>query len=152
MENDQVRAQALGLVQSYQKLLGQQRWDEWIELWADNGVLEFPFAPDGRQNTYVGKAAIKNYMAGTEGKVAVESVASLNAHPMLDPNMVAAELTINGRAVKTGGPYNQRYVLFFEIENGKLKRYREYWNPLISVDAFGGRDAWTASFGSPKEN
>jgi hypothetical protein len=27
------------------------------------------------------------------------------------------------------------------IQNGKVKHYRDYWNPLVAIQAFGGLDA-----------
>jgi hypothetical protein len=40
-----MRAARLRLVSVYGALLGQKRWGEWIELWAEDGQLCFPFAP-----------------------------------------------------------------------------------------------------------
>jgi len=39
----------------------------------------------------------------------------------------------------------------FEIRDGKMHRHREYWNPLVTIDAIGGRDEWAAGFGFPEE-
>ena len=52
------RAAIQQILQSYLFLYSQQRWDEWSDLWADDGVLEFPFAPPGRRGHYVRKADI----------------------------------------------------------------------------------------------
>jgi hypothetical protein len=144
MNADDVRKNTLELVQSYQRLISQQRFDEWIELWAEDGTCEFPFAAEGVQRVYAGKAEILAYMAATAGKIAIDSIAHFRVHAMLDPEVAAVELAINGRAVATGRPYNQRYVAFVEVKNGKIWRYREYWNPLIALEAFaaagkGGR-------------
>ena len=147
--DDPQRAATLRLVSAYQTLLGQKRWDEWIGLWSDDGELDFPFAPAGRQRTYRGKDEILGYMRATPGRVAVDAVDQVRLFPMLDPQLAVAELTIRGHAPATGAPYNQSYVLFFETEGGKLRRYREYWNPLVSIDAQGGREAWTQGFGWP---
>lgn len=68
---------------------------------------------------------------------------------MQDPHIAVAELTIKGHAPVTGAPYNQTFVLFFEIKDGKLFRYREYWNPIVTIDALGGRETWTHGFGLP---
>ncbi|HEY3889555.1 MAG TPA: nuclear transport factor 2 family protein [Caulobacteraceae bacterium] len=147
--DDDPRAATLQLVRAYQNLLGQKRWDEWIELWAEDGVLDFPFAPAGRQRTYRGKAEILAYMSATPGRVAVDAVDQVRLFPMQDPEIAVVELTIKGHVPTSGAPYDQAYVLFFETKGGKLWRYREYWNPLVSIDAMGGREAWAAGFGSP---
>ena len=81
----------------------------------------------------------------------MEGIEQLRVHPLKDPFAAVVELKIQGRALATNRPYNQSYVVFFELKNSKLWRYREYWNPLISIDAFGGREIWTASFGRAED-
>jgi ketosteroid isomerase-like protein len=36
-----------------------------------------------------------------------------------------------------GRPYENRYVFRFDVENGKIRRIREYLNPVTSAVAFG---------------
>jgi hypothetical protein len=81
-------------------------------------------------------------MSSTTRSIVVDSVAGLKISPMLDPNNIVVELTINGHLKSNGAEYNQRYVTFFEFESGKIKHYREYWNPIVSIDAYGGYEAW----------
>ena len=151
-DNDEaLRAATVNIMIAYQTLISQKRFDEWIELWAEDGELDFPFAPAGRKRIYRGKREILAYMSGTTGKVAIDGTESMRLFPMQDPTMAVVELTIKGHVPASGAAYNQSYVLFFEVEDGKLKRYREYWNPLVSIDATGDRAAWTASFGSPEK-
>jgi ketosteroid isomerase-like protein len=147
---DEQRAATLQIVGAYQLLAAQKRWDEWIELWAEDGVLEFPYAPAGRRRAYAGKADILAYMTATTGKIAVDSVKQMRVFPMQDPQAAAVEVSIKGHVPTSGVPYDQSYVLFFEARDGKLHRYREYWNPMISIDAVGDRETWTNAFGSPE--
>lgn len=148
------RAAIQRILQSYLHLFSQQRWDEWIDLWADDGVLEFPFAPAGRRRRYVGKPDILAYMKPVAvrmaGRIKVEAVEYFQMHPMLDPEMSCFEMAVKGRILATDAPYNQKYISIIETKGGKVSRYREYWNPIVSMDANGGRDAWTAVFGSPE--
>jgi hypothetical protein len=72
----------------------------------------------------------------------VDSVADLIISPMFEPTKIVIELTINGHLISNGAQYNQRYVTFFEFEYGKIKHYREYWNPLVTIDAYGSYEAW----------
>jgi len=48
--------------------------DQRIELWADDGMLEFPSCPAGRKRSYHGKPEILAYMSGTSGKIAVDGI------------------------------------------------------------------------------
>jgi len=151
-ENERTAIQRI--VQSYLYLFSQQSWDEWIDLWADDGVLEFPFAPSGRRSRYVGKADILAYMkavaARMAGRIKSEGLDYFHMHPMLDPSMFCLEMGIKGRILETDAPYRQKYISIIATRGGKLSLYREYWNPLVSLDANGGREAWTAAFGSPE--
>ena len=151
---DEQRPEVQALLQRYLLFYSQRRWDEWLEIWADDGVLEFPFAPAGRKRRYVGKAEILAYMQATAERMAerlkIEGMDSFQVRPMLDPQWVCLEMSIKGRVTETDAPYNQSYISLVEIKHGKLSLYREYWNPLVSMDASGGREAWTAAFGSPE--
>jgi len=146
---DLLRTRTLDLVRAYQTLVVSGPWDDWIELWAEDGELDFPYAPAGRQRVYRGKDEILTYMKGTGGSVAVDTLENLRVFPMQDPEIAMVEVSIKGHNPATGAPYNQSYVLIFELNDGKLQRYREYWNPLVSIDAAGGRDAWASGFGFP---
>ncbi len=75
-------------------------------------------------------------MSATAGKLTVNGVEDLQMHLTVNPRVVVVEMTINGTATQTGRPYNQRYVVVAEAKDGKLAHYREYWNPLISAEAF----------------
>ncbi len=148
MPDDEIRAQTLQIATAYQTLLAQGKWDDWIELWAEDGTLEFPFAPPGRQSIYRGKAEIVAYMKAASGKMKIDGITAMKVSPLLDAHGVTVELAAKGAMLKTGKPYDQKYVFFFEMQDGKIARYREYWNPLISIDANNGdRDGWTAAFG-----
>lgn len=144
----EIRARTLQLVGAYQSLMAKGDWDAWIDLWAEDGILEFPFAPAGRRPIYRGKPEILGYMKAAAGRVAIDSVALARVFPMHDPAVAVAEFAIKGRALPGGAAYDQSYVLFFETRDGKLAHYREYWNPLVSMAAFGAD--WAASFGMPR--
>jgi ketosteroid isomerase-like protein len=149
------RAAMQHTVQRYLYLFSQQSWDEWIDLWADDGVLEFPFAPAGRRSRYVGKADILAYMKAVAvrmaGRIRSEGLDYFHVHAMRDPATTCLEMGVRGRILETGAPYLQKYISILEMKGGKLVLYREYWNPLVSMDANGGREAWTAAFGSPEQ-
>jgi hypothetical protein len=135
MTDDEIRQGNLALMQQYQTLLLEHRFDEWIDLWADDGTCEFPFAGPDRPKTLEGKEKILAYMRAYPSRFSVESVDELRVHQGLDPNVVVVEMRIKGQAVETGKPYNQQFVIVAEAREGKLAHYREYWNPLVSAEA-----------------
>jgi ketosteroid isomerase-like protein len=134
-DDESARLTTLTLMQQYQTLLTEARFDEWIELWADDGVCEFPFAGPERPRLLQGKEQILAYMTDYPSRISIDGVDELRVHPALDPNVVVVEMTIRGRAVETDKTYNQQYVIVAEARDGKLAHYREYWNPLVSAEA-----------------
>ena len=149
--DDERRAATQKLMRDYQTLLTQRRFDEWADLWADDGVLEFPYAPAGRRRAYQGKADILAYMKHATGRVAMDAIEHMRVFPMQDPDIAVVELATKGHTLANGAPYDQSFVLFFEVQDGKLRRHREYWNPLATIDAIGDRDTWAAGFGFPED-
>ncbi len=97
---------------AYQALLGQKRWDEWIELWTEDGELCFPFAPLGRKSVYRGRPEILAYMSAV-GRVALDALDTVRLFPMQDPHIAVAELTIKGHVPATSAPYNQSVSCFY---------------------------------------
>jgi uncharacterized protein len=124
------------LMTNYQTLIRQQRFDDWIALWDDDGVCEFPFALPGRPRLLRGKKAIYDYMIETPNRVTVLGIEEMTIHQGHDPHVLIVELSITGTATETGKPYNQQFVIVAQSKNGKLAHYREYWNPLVSMEAF----------------
>jgi ketosteroid isomerase-like protein len=42
--------------------------------------------------------------------------------------------------VATGKPYNQRYISVIETREGRIVKYRDYWNPLILLRAMNAQE------------
>src|SRR3984893_15001883 len=82
-DTENERAAIQHILQSYLYLFSQQRWDEWIDLWADDGVLEFPFTPAERRRRYVGTTDILDYMKPMSGRIKVKELELLPACTML---------------------------------------------------------------------
>jgi len=141
-EDEATRARILQMIRAYRKLIGEGNWVQWIDLWADDAVLEFPFSPPGRQRAYTGKAEILAYMETAAGRIDIEETTSMNLIPAHDPNVAVVELSVRGRAITTGRPFDQSYVIVFETKNGKIWRFREYWNPLVLIEALG--EGWVS--------
>jgi ketosteroid isomerase-like protein len=130
------RQQTMDLAARYQVLLANQQWDEWIELWGDDAVCEFPYAAADRPQRLVGKTKILGYMRGYPGRFVIDRIEEMVLHETVAGAVLVVELAIKGHVVASGASYDQRYVCIFEVADGLLRRYREYWNPMISQVAF----------------
>ena len=111
--------------------------DGFVEMMAPDGVMEFPYAPSGGVPRVEGREALAAYLAGFNGVLAIDSITEPTVHLTQDPNVVILEFGCIGRGLKTGRPYNQRYISVITLKDGKIARYVDYWNPLVVLAALG---------------
>ncbi len=111
--------------------------DTFLDMFADDGILECPFAPQGALRRLAGKQAIAAYyrrltaVQGSDGMVLTASYAA--------EDRTCALLEYDGivRNQRDGGIYRQRYLAVVTISDGRVALFREYWNPLPLVASFG---------------
>ncbi len=122
----------------------------WIAMWAEDGQVEFPFAPEGSVASLSDKAAIRDYMRAYPQTFRLGRTTYLSVHQTLDPELVIVEVGVEGQAVPTGNPYNQRYVGVVTLRDGLITNYRDYWNPLVVQKALGGSETTNQATGQEK--
>ena len=108
----------------------------WVGLWAEDGVMEFPFAPPAWPQRLVGRTAIADYMRPYPGRIDLHDFPEddLRIHETADPRTVVVEMRGVGRLVETGHPFDMRYVAVVTVEEGRFTSYRDYWNPLAVLE------------------
>ncbi|KAA0081733.1 nuclear transport factor 2 family protein [Mycolicibacterium sp. P9-64] len=109
-------------------------------LWAEDGVLEFPFAAPGYPALVEGRAAIAEYMRGYPDILKIEEIPQPVVHQSVDPEVVIVEFEASGTVVATGAPYRMRYIAVITVRDGEIQRYRDYWSPLAAAEAMGGQE------------
>ncbi|MEV7329885.1 nuclear transport factor 2 family protein [Micromonospora sp. NPDC093244] len=134
---DAVRAAAQQAFKNHMEYLSSGRIPEWVALFTEDGVLEFPYAPEGYPTRTAGKANLHEYMKNFPEHFKVEFT-DLHFHETTDPSLVIAEFKSRGTALATGRPYNQTYISVVETRDGKISRYVDFWNPLIAIESLGG--------------
>jgi uncharacterized protein len=117
-------------------------------LWAVDGTMEFPFAPDGYPQRLDGRAAVTEYLRDYTDHVDVRAIPRRTVHRTLDPDVVVVEFEADGTAVRTGRPYRMRYISVITVREGEIAAYRDYWSPLAAAEALGGADQ-LAHLGTP---
>mgnify|MGYP001173886342 CR=1 FL=1 len=134
---DAVRAAAQQVFRDHLDLLTAGRVEEWVELFTEDGVLEFPYAPKGYTTRLVGREDMLAYISNFP-KAFRLTMTDVRIHETVDPSLVIAELKSEGVALETGRPYNQTYISVVETVGGRISRYVDYWNPLVAMEALGG--------------
>ncbi len=108
--------------------------DAFTDLFADDAVMEFPFAPADRPQRLEGRDAVVGYMAGYPDLLDVQRIHDVVLHQGVDPTDLVAEFSASGTVVATREPYTARYVAVLTIEQGRIRNYRDYWNPVAFAD------------------
>jgi ketosteroid isomerase-like protein len=102
----------------------------WLGLWAEDGLMEFPFAPEGWPDRLAGRAAIADYMRGYPDHIDLHAFPDLRIHETTEFGTIVVEMRAVGRLVQTGAPYDMTYIAVVTVRDGLITCYRDYWNPL----------------------
>jgi ketosteroid isomerase-like protein len=116
------------------------------QLWAEDGVLEFPFASPGNPRRLEGRAAIAEYLRGYPDLLDIREITEKTVHETADPEVTVAEFEVAGVAVATGKPYRLGYIAVLTVRDGEIRHYRDYWSPLAAAEVLGGADQLLTAF------
>ncbi|MEU0131861.1 nuclear transport factor 2 family protein [Streptomyces sp. NPDC006289] len=106
----------------------------WVALWAEDGVMEFPFAPDGRPKRLEGREAIAAYMHPYPDHIDLHDFPELRIHQTTEPETIVIEMRGVGRLVESGRPFDMTYIAVVTVRDGRITSYRDYWNPLTVLE------------------
>lgn len=117
------------------RLVSSGQIDEWIELYAVDGTVEFPFAPAGVPTRVQGREALIAHMRGFPQTFDVKFV-DVKFIETSDPHTAVAEYRSEGSVLITGKPYEQTVITVIRLdEAGLVERFVDYWNPLVVMEA-----------------
>ena len=146
-----VRAErSMGIVEEFFARLEEIAVEGFVELWAEDGVQEMPFAPEGFPSRLEGKEAVRRQYGGMPQAYTRMKFPGRTLRPMLDPEWVVAEY--RGEIdLSSGGAYNNCYVGIFRGVDGKVVRFTEYFDPRILAESFGGEGTLRQTFSLEEE-
>jgi len=118
-------------------LADQMNVDELIERFADDAVMELPFAPGKMRKRYDGLDAVRGFQEFARDSFSSFAMAVDAVWETSDPHVVVAEHHSNGVVAANGRTYQNRYVTFFTFDDaGKVTEWREYYDAGVVVRAF----------------
>jgi ketosteroid isomerase-like protein len=110
-----------------------------LSLLTDDFELEVPnniAGTNDRSDSWRGiEAAAAGYQWAFE-VIEISKYVNLEVSQSTDPSVVFIECR-GDMLMANGRPYNNNYVFRFDVEDGKLRRVREYLNPMTSALSFG---------------
>lgn len=117
----------LEVLERRRQLVIARDMDSFADLFAEDGVIEVPFATEGLPDRLQGREAIRDYSARA-GRRAME-ISDLHirqVHRSVDPEVVIVELVSVGRVTTTGQPFEVPCIQVFRIRDGQIVLFRDY--------------------------
>lgn len=110
---------------------------EVLSLFADDAVIEFPYAASLGSPTRLNKREFGEHLTFILPQMPGITFSEIRIYPLIETGSYWAET--HGEAVirETGKKYEQDYVMYFTVQDGKFSFYREYWNPQVFLQAAG---------------
>jgi ketosteroid isomerase-like protein len=112
------------------------------ELFAEDGVMAYPFAPPGAPSELRGREAIRQYFAArgaARGMLEMEG-ADLAVRETDDPEVIVTEITHYGRSKATAGPYRFTALGIVRVRDGQIVRYDDYMDAIAMARLLGRTD------------
>lgn len=111
--------------------------DSFVEMMAEDGVMEFPYLTANDPVRLNGREAVRRHLASLSGLIEIDSFHDLVVHTSQTPGVFILQVKCVGRGVTTGISYNQRYISVITVADGYIVNYLDYWNPLVLAEALG---------------
>lgn len=115
------------------------------EMFAETGVMEFPFAPADGVRRLEGRPALIDYLAGLGTMIDIVGVSAPIVHRSVESDTFILEFTGVGRGVASGKTYEQTYISVIRVSGGRIVHYRDYWNPNVIAQVVGDAHAVSGS-------
>lgn len=117
------------------------------DLFAEDGVLEYPFALPGQPHQVRGRKAIRAYFGAAPRSRQLFEMDGVEAlvRQTDDPEVVVAEIEHHGRSLVTGEPYRFRALGVIRVRDGRIASYQDYMDPIAAARLLGRTSDLTAA-------
>lgn len=117
--------------------------DAQADLYAPDGVVDFPFAPPGMPRRIEGQEAIRRVLtaAGEQARRAGRRIVAyrdLVVHETSDPEVIVAEFMLHGEVITTGDTYQMSFIQVLRVRNGQIVAMRDYFDPQAMAKVLSG--------------
>ncbi|MFH9353877.1 nuclear transport factor 2 family protein [Kitasatospora sp. NPDC017646] len=129
----------LELLARYRRAMLDLDADALAELYAEEGVHEFPFLFPGMPERYRGREEVRaGYRAAWGASEArPEEIWEVAVHPGADPEVLTVEQLVIGRVASTGKEFALPGLLVMRTRGGQLVHVRDYMDGLGVARAMG---------------
>jgi ketosteroid isomerase-like protein len=108
------------------------------DLYAEDVVIELPFARPGMPRRFEGRDAFRSFAAGQASlPVHFDGFRNVVIHDTADPEVIIAEYDLAGTVTTTNRQASASFVLVLRVRDGRIVHLREYQNVLGMAAALG---------------
>jgi ketosteroid isomerase-like protein len=107
--------------------------DQHADLFAEDGVWEFPLAPQGSTLKLEGRDAIREWVmenakSAQQAGHRILGYDELVIHKTADPEVIVVEFDLHGEVTHTGEKYRRSFVQVLRVRDGSIVSLRDYFN------------------------
>lgn len=130
----------------YQQAVLANSADQMAEVFAPDGVTEFPFRLPGIPPKVEGREGIRAWLAPAVGAAfRFEEYRDVVVHDTTDPEVIVVEHSIAGTTAANGQPAQISYVYVLQARDGEIVLLRDYANLVEGMRAAEGMGLDTAA-------
>ena len=109
--------------------------DGYADLFAPDGVIEWPFAPPGAPSRLEGREAIREYSRHVMASpVRLEDFEVAELYQTQDPEVVIEELRAKVTLTTTGRSFVTTSIQIYRIREGQIVLFRDFPNSRVQDD------------------
>lgn len=109
--------------------------ESFIDMFDTDGVMEFPYAPADGVHRLQGRDEMQSYFDRIAGMLSIAALTDVEVHIDREGGTAVLEFGCDGAVLPSGRPYRQRYISAITLRDGRITRYRDYWNPQVVTEA-----------------
>lgn len=110
--------------------------DAIAEMWTEDAVLEFPFAPEGFPQQVAGGAAIEKYFRDALGAVTPIAYPNRVVTPLADPDACVIEFDSQLTVGDDPTVRENSYITIVRVRDGKIVHFKEHYDSVKRVEGF----------------
>jgi uncharacterized protein len=125
---------------------------EFADLFAEDGVLAYPFGLPGQPAELRGRDAIRAFFADLGRTRARDLLVMDGVEAVIretdDPEVVVTEITHHGWSKATSAPYRHLALGVIRVRDGQIVRYYDYMDPIAVARLLGRTSELAAALAS----
>jgi uncharacterized protein len=132
----ELRQANIDLVRRYFELWNTLDVDTVVTLLHPDVELEVPYALPGTPEGFSGKSSVAAFLQAAPERLGPLGFHALDIATLEDPNEIVVEYRSDAVVRGTNKPYRNRYITRISVSDGQIRRFREFGNPLVLMEAF----------------